>query len=52
MNFIRAISAKRDAWRRYREIVSELSRFSDAELNDIGLRRVDIGRVARECAAS
>lgn len=34
-------------WRRYRETVSELSRLSNRELADLGIRRDDIARVAR-----
>jgi uncharacterized protein YjiS (DUF1127 family) len=40
------IATKLAAWRRYREIVRELSQFSDQELADIGITRCDIGRVA------
>lgn len=35
------------AWRRYRQTVNELSRMSDHELRDIGVRRSEIGLVAR-----
>ena len=34
-------------WRRYRNTVSELSRLSNRELNDLGIGRSDIRRVAR-----
>lgn len=34
-------------WRRYRETVSELSRLSNRELNDLGISRGDIPFVAR-----
>jgi uncharacterized protein YjiS (DUF1127 family) len=33
-------------WRRYRETVSELSRLSTRELNDLGIDRGDIQAVA------
>ena len=33
-------------WRRYRETVSELSRLSNRELNDLGIVRADIPAVA------
>lgn len=33
-------------WRRYRETVSELSRLSNRELNDLGINRGDIQAVA------
>ena len=35
-------------WRRYRETVSELSRLSNRELNDLGISRSDIHFVARK----
>ena len=34
-------------WRRYRQTVSELSRLSNRELNDLGIDRDDIQQVAR-----
>ena len=34
-------------WRRYRETVSELSRLSNRELQDLGISRSDIPHVAR-----
>ena len=34
-------------WRRYRETVSELSRLSNRELQDLGISRGDIPHVAR-----
>ena len=37
-------------WRRYRETVRELESLSTHELNDLGIRRVDIGRLAREAS--
>lgn len=37
-------------WRRYRETVNELSRLSARELNDLGITRADIHRVARHGA--
>ena len=43
MNFLRTFSD----WRRYRSTVNQLNRLSDRELNDVGLTRVDIERVAR-----
>ncbi|TVR07875.1 MAG: DUF1127 domain-containing protein [Salinarimonadaceae bacterium] len=38
------------AWLNYRKTVSELSRLSDRELADVGLRRSEIERTAREYA--
>jgi uncharacterized protein YjiS (DUF1127 family) len=35
-------------WRRYRDTVSELSRLSTRELNDLGISRGDIEFVARK----
>lgn len=34
-------------WRKYRQTRIELNRMSDRELNDIGIDRHDISRVAR-----
>jgi uncharacterized protein YjiS (DUF1127 family) len=34
-------------WRQYRATVRELDHFSDRELDDLGIRRSDIRRVAR-----
>ncbi len=45
------VSEKLDAWRRYREAVRELSRFSDRELSDIGIRRCDIEDILRRPVA-
>ena len=35
-------------WRRFRETVSELSRLSNRELNDLGIARANIREVARK----
>ncbi|MEW9805279.1 DUF1127 domain-containing protein [Mesorhizobium marinum] len=35
-------------WRRYRETVTELSRLSNRELNDLGISRGNIREVARK----
>lgn len=51
MNLINTVLEKLAVWRRYRGIVDELSRFTDNELNDIGINRADIGRIARECVS-
>jgi uncharacterized protein YjiS (DUF1127 family) len=37
-------------WRRYRETVRELQGLSGRELNDLGISRPDISRLAREAA--
>jgi len=34
-------------WRKYRQTVAELGRMSTRELNDLGINRSDITRVAR-----
>lgn len=47
MNLIRSYNN----WRRYRETVSELSRLTSRELNDLGISRGDITLVARKAAA-
>jgi uncharacterized protein YjiS (DUF1127 family) len=39
------------AWLRYRATVTELSRLSDRELNDVGISRSDIERTARNYAS-
>ena len=41
------IAKKISSWRKYRETISELGRMSDRELNDLGIGRADIRRVAR-----
>jgi uncharacterized protein YjiS (DUF1127 family) len=48
MTSIKTIAEKLNAWRRYREAVRELSRMSDRELADIGIRRGDIEFIARQ----
>jgi uncharacterized protein YjiS (DUF1127 family) len=35
-------------WRRYRETVRELQNLSSHELNDLGIRRDEISRLARQ----
>lgn len=42
---------KLEKYRRYRRTVSELSRMSNRELNDLGISRCDIERIARESVA-
>lgn len=44
---IRSLSAKFNAWLRFRESVRELSRLSDRELSDLGIGRHDIANVVR-----
>ncbi|MGO8797476.1 MAG: DUF1127 domain-containing protein [Roseiarcus sp.] len=48
MTSIKTIAEKLASWRRYREAVRELSRMSDRELADIGIRRGDIEFIARQ----
>lgn len=52
MTSIKAITEKLNAWRRYREAVRELSRLSDRELSDIGIRRGEIEFIARQNVAA
>jgi len=37
-------------WRRYRTTVNELSRLSAHELNDLGINRSEIAKIARKAA--
>lgn len=41
------IIGKFNGWRAYRRTVNELSSLSNRELNDLGISRYDITRVAR-----
>lgn len=41
------ISRNYAQWRKVRHTYSELSRLSDRELDDLGISRADIGRIAR-----
>lgn len=43
MNITRSFSN----WRKYRQTCHELGRMSDRELNDLGIGRDDISKVAR-----
>ncbi|MGB8818686.1 MAG: DUF1127 domain-containing protein [Rhizobiaceae bacterium] len=43
MNIVRSYQN----WRRYRETVGELNRLSTRELDDMGIARAEIGRIAR-----
>ncbi|WP_137130153.1 DUF1127 domain-containing protein [Rhizobium sp. FY34] len=43
MNIARSLTN----WRKYRQTITELGRMSDRELNDLGIGRSDIRRVAR-----
>ena len=38
-------------WRKYRQTVTELSRMSSRELQDLGINRADIQSVARQSVA-
>jgi uncharacterized protein YjiS (DUF1127 family) len=48
MASIKIITQKLAAWRRYREVVRELSQMSDHELCDIGIHRCDIDSITRQ----
>jgi uncharacterized protein YjiS (DUF1127 family) len=52
MASIKIIKSKLAAWRRYREIVRELSAMSDHELSDIGISRCDIEGIAHAAVAA
>ncbi len=49
-NIVNKITSAVGQWRRYRDIVAELEAYSDRELEDIGILRIDIPRVAEEAA--
>ena len=38
-------------WRKYRQTYNELMRLTERELNDLGIRRMDIRTIARESAS-
>lgn len=46
------VVAKVRNWLRYRETVSELSRLTDRELDDLGLARWDIPFIAKRNSAA
>jgi uncharacterized protein YjiS (DUF1127 family) len=48
--FASLILSKIRAYFRYRETIAELSRLSDRELDDLGINRFEIDRVARSHA--
>lgn len=48
MNVARSINA----WRKYRRTVNELGRMTNRELNDLGIAREDIHRIARASVAA
>ena len=52
MTALNTISEKLTAWRKYRDAVRELSRLSDRELDDIGIRCGDIEFIVRSSIAS
>lgn len=39
-------------WRKYRQTVDELTRLSSRELDDLGINRYDIARIARDSSRS
>ena len=41
------LSRSFSSWRKYRQTYDELSRLSNRELNDLGIARADISRIAR-----
>jgi uncharacterized protein YjiS (DUF1127 family) len=50
MKPLKAVPERWGAWNRHREAVRELSRYTDRELGDIGIRRCDIEYVVRRPA--
>jgi uncharacterized protein YjiS (DUF1127 family) len=48
---MKTIIDKYTSWKRYRKTKTELSSMSDRDLNDIGIKRWDIERIAKESAA-
>ena len=40
------------AWRKYRETYNELMRLSSRDLQDLGIARADIPRIARDAAVA
>jgi uncharacterized protein YjiS (DUF1127 family) len=38
------------SWKRYNRTMNELNSLSSRELDDLGIARADIGRIAREAA--
>jgi uncharacterized protein YjiS (DUF1127 family) len=45
--FVTTFLAKLRAWLRYRETISELSRLTDRELDDLGISRSEIEIIAK-----
>lgn len=50
LNFFSAVAEAIRAHNTYHDTVTELARLSDRDLNDLGIRRGDIYRVAAESA--
>lgn len=48
--FVSVVLSKIRAYFRYRETIAELSRLSDRELDDLGINRFEIDRIARSHA--
>jgi uncharacterized protein YjiS (DUF1127 family) len=44
------IKATYQNWRKYRETYTELMRLSRRELDDLGIHRADIGKIAKQSA--
>jgi uncharacterized protein YjiS (DUF1127 family) len=51
-SLLKFLTEKVSARRRYRQIVRELSQFSERELNEMGFSSVDIHQVARASVAN
>ncbi|WP_074078378.1 DUF1127 domain-containing protein [Microvirga massiliensis] len=50
--FLTYIISRIRAYMRYRETIRELSQLSDRQLDDLGITRVEIERVARDVVAA
>jgi uncharacterized protein YjiS (DUF1127 family) len=48
MPFLKTISEKLTAWRRYRGAVRQLSQLTDRDLRDVGIQRGDIETIVRQ----
>jgi uncharacterized protein YjiS (DUF1127 family) len=48
---IRKLRLRYARWQRYRRTLSELNLMTDRDLADIGIKRWDVERIAREAAS-
>ena len=52
MSPLKILAERLSGWRRYRDVVRELSQLTDRELSDIGILRDDIVSIARSASTS